>query len=146
MEGVGETIRAHVFRGIFCPCCRSRRVLVILAGVALMSLGDLYMTLQYLLQFGMLEANPLARGMIQHGSPWLLGAWKLSTLVLAIGLLAFARRRISAELGALFCCGVMAWLTLRWINYSDQVSKVTHDTQSLVNHDEGRWVTLAPGT
>jgi len=119
--------------------------LIILVGVVLMSLGDLYMTLQYLLHFGMLESNPLARAMISHGSPWLLAAWKLCTLMLAVGILVFARRRLSAELGTIFCCGVMAWLTVRWINYSDQMAETTRDQQTLVNFDEGRWVTLAPG-
>lgn len=145
MAGAGETLLAHLRRGLFCPECRSQRVLVILVGIVLMSLGDLYMTLEYLLHFGMLESNPLARAIIQHGSPWVLGAWKLCTLILAVGILVFARRRVSAELGALFCCGVMAWLTVRWIHYSDQVGEATRYQQALVEFDEGRWVTLAPG-
>lgn len=145
MAGMGATVLDHMRKGLLCPCCRSRRVLVILAGVVLMSLGDLYMTLQYLLHFGLLESNPMARAIIQHGSPWILAAWKLCTLILAVGILAFARRRLSAELGTLFCCGVMAWLTVRWIHYSDQVSSTTRDAQALLHTDESRWVTLAPG-
>lgn len=145
MAGTGESLLAHLRKGLFCPSCRSQRVLIILVGVVLMSLGDLYMTLQYLLHFGMLESNPLARAMIHHGSPWVLAAWKLCTLMLAVGILVFARRRLSAELGTLFCCGVMAWLTVRWIDYSDQMAETARDSQTLVNFDEGRWVTLAPG-
>jgi hypothetical protein len=119
--------------------------MVILTGVILMSLGDLYMTLQYVMHFGLLEANPMARALMQYGSPTALIAWKLCTLILAAGILFYARRRLSAELGVLFCCGVMTWLTVRWMDYMEQMAHVSRETQALVQQDESKWVTLVPG-
>lgn len=145
MAGRGASIRAHLVNGLFCPRCRSKRVIVILTGVVLMSLGDLYMTLQYVMHFGLLEANPFARAMMQYGSPTVLVAWKLCTLILAAGILLYARRRLSAELGVLFCCGVMTWLTVRWMDYMEQMAHMPRETQALVQQDDSKWVTLVPG-
>jgi hypothetical protein len=134
-----------LFEGLFCPRCRAKRVTALLVGVILMSLGDLYMTLQYVMHYGLLEANPFARAMMDYGSPSLLVAWKLFTLLLTSGILFFARRRLSAELGAIFCCGVLTWLTVRWLDYSDQMAHMPRESQALVTQDESRWVTLVPG-
>lgn len=142
MAGTGSTSNLGFWRALWCPRCRSKRVLLLLSAVVLMSLGDLYMTLQYLLHSGLLEANPLARSIMQYGSPAGLIAWKLCTLILASGILIWARRKLSAELGVLFCCGVMTWLTVRWLEYSDQVSRFTHEAATMAAADDSRWVTL----
>ncbi len=143
MAGKGETFRSGPLRGLWCPHCRSKRVTILLVGIILMSLGDLYMTLQYLLHSGLLEANPIARSIMMHGSPTGLILWKLCTLVLASGILFWARRKWSAEVGALFCCCVMTWLTVRWIEYSDQVLRFNKEATALVQADDLRWVTLS---
>ena len=129
---------------LWCPRCRSKRVVVLVIGVVLMSLGDLYMTLQHLTQFGMLEENPLAHAIMQYGSSNGLIAWKLSTILVAAGILLWARRRFAAEAGALFCCCVMTWLTVRWIDYSQHLTSITRDADEMVMTDDHRWISLPP--
>jgi hypothetical protein len=146
MNGAGEprATRPTLAGALLCPRCRSKRVIALLVGVVFMSLGDLYMTLQHLTQFGMLEANPFAHAIMQYGSSWGLGAWKLSTVALAAGILFWARRRASAEAGALVCCLIMTWLTVRWVRYSDHLTSITRDAPELVQGDDRRWVSLPP--
>jgi hypothetical protein len=144
-----QVVATPGFRSIlgrtFAPALRPYRVTGLLAGVVLLSVGDLYMTLLHLTTFGMLEANPLARGIMAHGSPAMLAAWKTATVGLAVGILFWARRRATAEVAAVFCCLVLAWLTLRWVAYSDTVSAMTPELQALVTGEEPRFVTMAPG-
>lgn len=123
---------------------RPTRVSTLLAGVVILSLGDLYMTLVHLLNFGMFEGNPVARGIMAHGSPAMLIIWKLVTVGFAVAVMFWARRRISAEAGALFCCLVLTWLTLQWAHYSDQVANLTNELHAMDNESEVRWVTMAP--
>jgi hypothetical protein len=139
-----EAGRMSPVQALFCPRCRSKRVIALLFGVVLMSLGDLYMTLQHLTQIGMLEDNPLAHAIMQYGSSWGLAAWKLCTVILAAGILFGARRRFSAELGALFCCVVLTWLMVRWVDYSDHLTSITRDAPELVQRDDARWVSMPP--
>ena len=82
----------------FGPGYRPVRVTLLLCGVVLLSLADLYMTLVHLMSFGMIEANPLARGIMAYGSPAALVVWKLVTVLTAVGILFYARRKASAKL------------------------------------------------
>jgi uncharacterized membrane protein YczE len=141
---VPEATRISLWDALLCPRCRAKRVIALLVGIVLMSLGDLYMTLQHLTHIGMLEDNPLALAIMQYGSSWGLAAWKLCTIALAAGILLYARRRASAEAGALFCCIVMTWLTSRWVDYSDHLTSITRDAPELVRGDDDRWVSLPP--
>jgi hypothetical protein len=50
------------------------------------------------------------------------------------------RKRATAEAGALFCVGVLAWLMVRWVSYNEQASVLTRDTV-----EDPAWVTMAPG-
>ncbi len=145
METAGSaSFRARLFDAALGSRFRSRRVLTLLAGVVLLSLGDLYMTLLHLKSFGLIEANPLARGIMAHHSPAGLVAWKTMTVGLAVGILFFTRRRGAAEIGAIISCLVLSWLTLRWVTYSDQVSSMTVEMQALERtSDEPRFVTMS---
>ncbi len=142
MSPSGQPGKCSRLWSLVCPRCRATRVMILLVGVVLMSLGDLYMTLEHLTQSGMPEANPLAHAIIQYGSRTGLIVWKLATIVLAAGILFYARRRVSAELGALFCCGVMAWLTVRWLDYNTHVSEIVRDAHELVTDEQSQWVSL----
>lgn len=130
----------------FGPRHRTARIVGLLAGILLLSLADLYMTLLYLKSFGMAEVNPFARAIIEHNSPAGLILWKLCTVSLAIGILFYARRRATAEFAALFCCGVLLWLTLRWASYNTQVSDYTRDLNSIAaSPDDPAWVSMNSG-
>jgi hypothetical protein len=125
------------------PGYRPVRVTVLLCGVVLLSLADLYMTLVHLMSFGMIEANPLARGIMAYGSPAALIVWKLVTVTTAVGILFYARRRRAAEVGAIFCCCVLLWLTGRWIAYNAQVGHWTGEMHSLAGVNAPDWVSMS---
>jgi hypothetical protein len=126
---------------------RPHRVAALLVGVVMLSLGDLYMTLVHLLNFGMLEGNPVARTIMEHGSPAALVIWKLLTVGFAVGVLFWARRLWAAEAGAVFCCCVLTWLTFQWVGYSDQISRLTHELHVLAaTQEDPKWVTMVPGS
>src|ERR1051326_710835 len=67
------------------PSWRGARVAAFLGAVAVLSMADLYMTLQHVMNFGLLEQNPVARLIISHGSPAGLAVWKVVTVGVAIG-------------------------------------------------------------
>jgi hypothetical protein len=129
----------------FGPAWRGRRVAILLMAVAVLSVGDLYMTMVHLMTYGMLEGNPIARQIIAHGSPAGLVVWKLVTVGLAVGILYWARRRWTAEVGAVFCCVVMAWLTARWAIYNNDIVQMTREMHMMSPADEPQWVTMTPG-
>jgi len=147
MPPAKTSLLMKVGAGLYGPRHHSRRVAAFLVGVVVLSLGDLYMTLLHLLNFGMLESNPVARMVIEHGSPAALIIWKLVTVGFAVGVLYWARRRWTAEAGAAFCCLILTWLTIQWASYSDQIGQVAGDVRALgVAQEEPRWVTMAPGS
>ncbi|XVJ60890.1 MAG: hypothetical protein HEQ23_16465 [Tepidisphaera sp.] len=100
---------------------RQTRVRILLAGVVVMSLVDLDLTLVYARTTGMVEQNPIAREIMSTGSAWLLVAWKLFTVAVAVGLLYHARRHRAGELGSWLCIAVLCWLTARWLNYNEEL-------------------------
>jgi hypothetical protein len=123
---------------------RRARVVGLLLGIVLLSLGDLYMTLQHLTHFGMLEGNPLARAVMERGSPSELVIWKVLTVGFAVGIIFWARQRWAAEVAAVFCCAVLTWLTLRWVAYSDHMSDLTGELHSIQQSGDSNWVTMVP--
>lgn len=113
-------------------------------GVALLSMVDLYMTLTHVMGAGMVEGNPLARGIMAYNSPALLAAWKISTVGLAIGILIHARKRRTGEIAAWICCGVLVWLTVRWVDYNAQIQALTPYLASISEQENTRWVAIDP--
>lgn len=112
--------------------------------IVAMSLADLYMTLAHLFHFGMIEANPVARRVIEQGSAAELIIWKLASVLLAVAIFFIARKRRSAEIGTLICFLMLAWLTAHWLNYNEAVSELTAEMNTLATVREGGWVTLTP--
>lgn len=122
---------------------RSRRVVLLLAAVLLMSLGDLYMTLTYLLNVGMLEGNPIARAVMVLDRPELLIGWKVMSLGLGLGILYWARRSRNGELGAWVCFVLLSWLTVHWSSYNAEVVELTPAIAEMGSLRDHRWVTMA---
>lgn len=120
---------------------RALRVTLLLVAVALMSLGDLYMTMTHLTGVGMMEDNPLARAIMSYNSPGLLAAWKLASVTLALSILFWARRTRHGEWAAWFCAGVLAWLTVRWVRYSDDLASLTPAIAQIAETDH-RWMAI----
>lgn len=117
----------------------------LLLAVVVMSLADLYMTLLHMSSFGMLEANPLARHIIERGSPALLVLWKLATIAFAAGILFAARRTRIGEGAAWVCALVMTALMCQWVHYSSHVSGLTKEMSLIAASGDTRWVSFNPG-
>jgi Domain of unknown function (DUF5658) len=129
------------------PRHRTARLCGLLAGIILLSFGDLYMTLLHLRGIGMAEANPLARSVMAYNSAAGLVAWKFCTVGLAVAILFYARRRRTAEFAAIFCCGVLLWLTFHWSTYNSHVSELTTELNwSASNPQDPAWVAIQPGS
>lgn len=106
----------------FLGLSRQTRVLSLLLAVVVMSLADLGMTLTHLTTIGMLEANPIARWIMQLQSPTLLVLWKLATLGVAGAILLKARRLACGEIAAWICTAILLWLMIRWSVYLDHIA------------------------
>lgn len=121
---------------------RPTRVVVLVVAVALMGLGDLCMTMMHLSTIGMNEANPIARYVMQYNLPWVLVAWKCACIALSSLIFFRFRTRVSVELGVWFCCLVMAWLSVRWIRYSDEMMSATPALHALAHAEGMNWVRI----
>jgi len=109
---------------MFLGLSRETRVLSLILAIAVMSLADLGMTLTHLTTIGMLEANPIARWIMQMQSPALLILWKLGTLGIASAILLKARRLTCGEVAAWICAAVLLWLMVRWSVYLDHIALI----------------------
>jgi len=101
---------------------RSHRVLVLLAGIIVLSLADLVVTLQHLQSIGMVEANPIAAWLIRStNSAWILGAYKTVTVGICVALLYRARRYWIGEAAAWCAVAILAGLSVMWHTYAEQI-------------------------
>ncbi len=94
-------------------------MLVLIAGIVVLSLGDLVVTVATLRTTGMFEANPVAAWLIsQTGSVTVLAAYKLLTVAVCAGLLFRLRRHAEGEAGAWCAMLILALTCLHWYHYS----------------------------
>lgn len=121
---------------------RAIRVWALTIAIAAMSLGDLSMTLTHLRAVGMGEGNPIARYVIGFNSPALLATWKCATVALACAIFLWARHRRSAEVACWACAGVLAALTVGWIHYANEASKLTPTLDHVAQSEGALWVTM----
>jgi Domain of unknown function (DUF5658) len=111
-----------------CPECRSWRVVALLVAVALMSLGDYFMTLEHLRGPGLVEGNPIARFIVNHGSGFSLGLYKFGTVGVAIGILYYHRRQRIAEGASMAAFTLLMALCVQWIIYSNELSALAQES------------------
>ena len=94
-------------------------MLVLIAGIVALSLGDLVVTLVHLKSTCMFEANPIAAWLISRtGSVAVLAAYKLLTVSICAGLLYPLRRHAEGEAGAWCAVMILALTCLHWYHYS----------------------------
>ena len=123
---------------------RTRRVALLLLAIFIMSVGDLLLTLTYLKHLGMAESNPLARLVLDFGSPGLLVAWKMATVTACAGILLWKSTSRAAEIGAWTGTFILVALMMHWSTYVKIAPPVPPvETASLFAGDE-RWMTLTP--
>lgn len=121
---------------------RTHRVIALLSLVAVLSLADLYMTMTHLTGAGMYEGNPIARAIMKVGSPAYLATFKVVTVAITVGILYYARRRFSGEMGSWASAAMLVWLTGRWITYNDATADLTEDMNYLIHARDERWVAM----
>ena len=98
---------------------RSERVIWLLAGVVLLSLVDLFLTLTYLTSVGMSEGNPIAVWLLHKtNSVWLLAAYKMMTVAICVSLLFLNRRKRQSELASWCAMCILIALSIWWNQYS----------------------------
>jgi hypothetical protein len=100
---------------------RSRRVLLLIVGIVLLSFGDLLITVTYLRSTGMMEANPIAEYLIRlTGSLSVLALYKAATVGICVGLLYRLRRHVEGEVAAWCAVSILAVMSLQWHHYAQQ--------------------------
>ncbi len=118
--------------------------MLLVAGVILMSLADLVLTLTYLTSTGMIEANPVARAIMRLGSPELLTVWKVLSVGVAAVILVGLRRTRAGEFGAWVCAGVLAWLSGQWMLYGREAEAMLRDPVAASQVQPETWVAMVP--
>jgi len=104
---------------------RSRRVVLLIVGIVVLSIGDLGVTLLHLKSSGMMEANPVAAWIIAHtGSGVLLTAYKAVTVAICAGLLFRLRRHAEGEIGAWCALLILAAVSFQWYQYTREIDDV----------------------
>jgi hypothetical protein len=126
------------------PRSRSQRVSILLFATVIMGLADLALTLTFVTTIGMVEANPLARLVMQYNEPGLLVLWKLATMLVGIGVLYWARKNRGAEIGTWVCFMAMAALSVHWLTFTGQVSELESDYAQMAAVDDPRWISITP--
>lgn len=101
---------------------RTRRVSWLLAGVLLLSLTDLLVTIVHLRSVGMVEANPIAAFLIRStNSAWVLSAYKLVTVGICLSLLYRLRRHVEAEMAAWCAIAILTGVLCQWYAFSEEI-------------------------
>jgi hypothetical protein len=122
---------------------RGRRVVVLLAGVAALSAGDLAVTLAYMQSMGMFEHNPIVRHLVRAtGSAWPIVLYKCVTVLCAIGLLYPLRRRAQAEAAAWLGFAVLAGVSLLWWCYAREMADLDLAGLGSIARLDANWVRL----
>jgi hypothetical protein len=113
--------------------------------VWLLGLVDLGITMTYLTNIGMFESNPIARAVIGLGSPTLVVAFKLATMVLSTAIVLGLRARWHGEAVALLSVAILGWLTFRWLGYVEFADSTTSAIAVVAldpSQGLGEWVSL----
>jgi hypothetical protein len=121
---------------------RSRRVILLIVGIVLLSLGDLLITITYLQSTGMLEANPIAGYIIRvTGSVSILTAYKALTVFICVGLLYRLRRLVEGEVAAWCAVSILAFMSFQWYHYARQFDTTDLELARSVGFGE-EWLML----
>ena len=106
---------------------RPRRVTLLVAGIIVLSLADLIVTLAFLRANWMMEANPIAAYLIRTTqSPWALAAFKGLSVSVCVALLYRLRRHASGEIAAWCAVGILAIMSVMWHSYSTHFDDPQH--------------------
>ncbi|MEM7622304.1 MAG: DUF5658 family protein, partial [Planctomycetota bacterium] len=119
---------------------RERRVVLLLAAIFIMSVLDLGLTIYMLSTVGMAEENPLARAVMQTGSPTLIALWKFATCIPAMYVLWRLRGHRAAELGSWAGTILLAVVMVKWNLYMGQSETIIACVDAFEAGVDARWV------
>lgn len=125
------------------PECRGLRVVILLLATFLMGVADLALTLTYVTSMGMVELNPLARFIMEHGSVQAVALFKFGAMTINGGILYVFRQRRIAEIAAWICFLVMAALSIKWGMYASHMSSFASELHETMIVDDARFVMMS---
>lgn len=119
---------------------RSRRVLILVMGIIVLSMADLAITLAYLRAHWMMEANPIAAFLIKYTqSPWSLACYKALTVLVCVVLLVRLRQHKAGELAAWCALAILGVMSVMWHTYSQHFDDADNLVVAQVSSmDDGR--------
>ena len=97
---------------------RSRRVMLLMAVLVVLGIGDLALTITHAFSIGMDEVNPLGAYLIRSKSILGLTLFKLGSIGITVGLLLKVRHRRFAEAASWMLAAIMVSLTFHWYQYN----------------------------
>ena len=121
---------------------RGRRVVVLLAAIFVLSMADLAATLANLHSTGMVEANPVARFVIERGDSWGLAAYKLATVGICIALLFRLRHHVQGEAASWVGLAILAGLSFYWGHYTTPMHSPEAISVNMNATLDDRWLSL----
>ena len=108
---------------------RPRRVALLVAGIIVLSVADLLVTLAFLHANSMVEANPIAAYLIRvTQSAWVLAAYKALTVLICVALIFKVRKHLAGEVAAWCAMGILTVMAVMWAQYSEQFDDPQHIT------------------
>lgn len=106
---------------------RAIRVLTLVFAIAMLNLGDLFMTLQYRDINMMVESNTVAAGLVYHSSPWPLIFYKIGSVGFALSVFVQLRKKKLVEVVAFSMVIIFSILIFVWQNYMDAIDDISND-------------------
>ena len=127
-EPVGHTVaNPDTANGLGFMSLRARRVALLVAGIIVLSLADLLITIAFLRANSMMEANPIAAYLIRlTQSAWVLAAYKALTVLICVALIFKVRRHLAGEVAAWCALGILTVMAVMWGQYSQQFDDPQH--------------------
>jgi len=118
---------------------RGRRVVLLVALIAILSVGDLIATLTFLRSIGMQEINPLAAFIISNQSETGLILFKFGSVVCCVSLILLIRHFRQGEVAAWIAALILVGLTVHWHTYTHQVATIQDPASIVEAQQKGQW-------
>lgn len=110
---------------------RAIRVITLVFAIALLNLGDLFMTLQYRKINMMVESNAVAANFVYHPNPWPLIFYKIGCVGFACFVFIQLRKKKIIEIVAFSMVIVFSILILIWQGYMDAIDDITNGSNTV---------------
>lgn len=110
---------------------RAIRVVALVIAIALLNLGDLFMTLQYREINMMVEGNSVAAKLVYYPSPWPLIFYKVGSVGFACFIFIQLREKKLVEIVAFSMVILFSLLILVWQGYMDAIDEITSGSNDI---------------